>query len=169
AVNITGIEFSETENKKTGVQQNILINKSNIGTITKIDTTLLDKFDIKQNVVFVELNYKSLLSANAEQKIIFKGIAQHPAVERDLALIVDKKIKYNNIENLLKQLGIPFLQQFSLFDIFESDKIGKNKKSLAINFTFLNAEKTLTDTDVNEMMKRIVSKFEHDLNAEIRK
>ena len=56
-----------------------------------------------------------------------------------------------------------------MFDIFESDKIGVDKKLLAINFTFLNDEKTLTDIDVNDMMKKIVSKFEHDLNAEIRK
>ncbi len=169
SVNIADIEFSETQNKESGIQQNIFIDKFNLGTITKIDTNLLEKFDIKQNVVFVELNYKNLLSANAKQEIIFKEIVQHPSVERDLALIVNKKIKYSNIENLLKQLAIPFLQQFSLFDIFESEKIGQDKKSLAINFTFLNSEKTLTDAEVNEVMEKIVKKLEYNLNAEIRK
>jgi len=169
SLNIADIEFSETENKESGIQQNIFIDKFNLGTITKIDTNLLEKFDIKQNVVFVELNYKNLLSTNAKQEIIFKEIVQHPSVERDLALIVDKKIKYSNIENLLKKLAIPFLQQFSLFDIFESDKIGRDKKSLAINFTFLNNEKTLTDAEVNEVMEKIAKKLEYDLNAEIRK
>jgi len=169
SLNIADIEFSETENKESGIQQSIFIDKFNLGTITKIDTNLLEKFDIKQNVVFVELNYKNLLSTNAKQEIIFKEIVQHPSVERDLALIVDKKIKYSNIENLLKKLAIPFLQQFSLFDIFESDKIGQDKKSLAINFTFLNTEKTLTDTEVNEVMEKIAKKLEYDLNAEIRK
>ena len=169
SLNIADIEFSETENKESGIQQSIFIDKFNLGTITKIDTNLLEKFDIKQNVVFVELNYKNLLSTNAKQEIIFKEIVQHPSVERDLALIVDKKIKYSNIENLLKKLAIPFLQKFSLFDIFESDKIGQDKKSLAINFTFLNNEKTLTDAEVNEVMEKIAKKLEYDLNAEIRK
>ena len=73
------------------------------------------------------------------------------------------------LKTLLNKLAIPFLQQFSLFDIFESDKIGKDKKSLAINFTFLNTEKTLTDAEVNKVMEKIIKKLEDDLSAEIRK
>ena len=99
SINITSIEFSETENKETGIQQGIFADTLNLGTITKIDADILEKFDIKQDVVFVELNYKDVLSASLKQEIIFKEIAQHPAVERDLALIVDKKIKYSDLEN----------------------------------------------------------------------
>jgi phenylalanyl-tRNA synthetase beta chain len=169
SVNITDIEFSKLEIDETGTKQTIFSNTLTLGAITNISTRFLEKFDIKQNIIFVELHYKNLLTANAKQEIIFKEIAQHPAIERDLALIVNKKIKYSDIETLLNNLTMPFLQDFSLFDIFESDKIGKDKKSLAINFTFLNNERTLTDSEVNEMMGKIIKKLENDLSAEIRK
>ena len=169
AINIIDTEFSKTESSETGIQQDIFAGTTLLGTIINVNADFLEKFDIKQNVVFVELNYKNLLAANAKQQVIFKEISPYPAVERDLALTVDKGIKYTDIENRLKQLAIPFLQQFSLFDIFESDKIGKDKKSLAISFTFLNNEKTLTDTEVNNVMEKITKKLEYDLNAEIRK
>jgi phenylalanyl-tRNA synthetase beta chain len=168
-LNIYDIEFSKLEIDETGMLQNIFLNTLALGSITNVNTNFLEKFDIKQDVFFVQLNYKNVLAANAQNEIIFKEIAQHPTVERDLALIVDKGIKYGDIENLLKKLAIPFLHHFSLFDIFESDKIGKDKKSLAINFTLLNNEKTLTDSEVNGMMEKIIKKLEHDLNAEIRK
>jgi phenylalanyl-tRNA synthetase beta chain len=169
SVNINNIEFSETETKETGLQQAIYSDGAELGKITNVDNRLLQKFDIHQSVVFVEADYENLLAAVAKQEIIYKEIPQQPAVERDLALVVDKKIKYGVIENTLKQLAIPYLQSFSLFDIFESDKIGKEKKSLAINFIFLDKEKTLTDTDVNAMMGKITKRLERDLNAEIRK
>lgn len=168
AINISAA-FLEVEENQDGVQQKILANNIELGTICKIDARLLGKFNIKQDVVFFELNYKNLLSANAKQGIYFKEIAQYPSVERDLALIIDKKIKYADIEQQLNQLAIPFLQHYFLFDIFESDKIGADKKSLAINFTFLDRDKTLTDADVNAAMEKIIKKLELGLNAEIRK
>ena len=84
-------------------------------------------------------------------------------------MIISKEIEYGKIEKLLNELSLPFLQQFFLFDIFESDKIGPGKKSLAINFIFSNREKTLTDADINMMMGQITKTLESDLNAEIRK
>ncbi len=169
AVNISNISFVESEKKESGLQQSIISNKINFGEIMNVDSSVLKKFDIAQKVFFVKLTYEKLLSASTQQEIVFKEIAQHPSVERDLALIVDKKVKYITIEKLLLSLSISSLQQFSLFDIFEGDKIGADKKSLAINFTFLNKDKTLTDADVNATMEVIIKQFEYNLNAEIRK
>ena len=66
-------------------------------------------------------------------------------------------------------MKIPFLQQFHLFDIFESNKIGNDKKSFAINFSFSDPRKTLTDHDIEVIMQNIIKKLETDLQAEIRK
>ena len=61
------------------------------------------------------------------------------------------------------------LREIKLFDIFESEKLGADKKSLAINFTFLDEEKTLTDKEIDAMMNKLMSMLEKDLHAEIRK
>ncbi|HVX26867.1 MAG TPA: phenylalanine--tRNA ligase subunit beta [Parafilimonas sp.] len=168
AINIIGTEFSKIEETENGLQQKIFSNNLEIGSLTNIDTRFLDKFDIKQSVVFAELNYKNLLSANTKKEIVFEEIPQNPAVERDLAIVVDKNVKYATVEEMVGQLNLPFLQKFSLFDIFESDKIGKEKKSLAINFTFLNKERTLTDAEVNSTMEKIIKQLKNSLQAEIR-
>ena len=61
------------------------------------------------------------------------------------------------------------LTSISLFDIFESEKIGAGKKSMAISFTFLDEEKTMTDKDIDSMMNKIIGAYENELGAEIRK
>jgi len=125
--------------------------------------------DIRQPVVYAELNYQAILDAAEKKAIAFSEIAQFPTVERDLAVVIQKNIAFQSIEKSLKTIRIPYLQQFHLFDIFESDRIGNDKKSLAINFSFLNPEKTLTDQDVEAVMQTIVKKLETDFDAEVRK
>jgi phenylalanyl-tRNA synthetase beta chain len=69
----------------------------------------------------------------------------------------------------VKKLKLDHLSGIKLFDVFESDKLGKGKKSMAINFTFLDKEKTLTDAETDGMMNKIVAAFQKELGAEIRK
>jgi phenylalanyl-tRNA synthetase beta chain len=89
-------------------------------------------------------------------------------VYRDLAMIVDKATSYGNVEKTIQTIGLEKLKQVQLFDIFESEKLGSNKKSLAVSFTFLDEEKTLTDKEIDAMMNRIISSLETNLQAQIR-
>jgi phenylalanyl-tRNA synthetase beta chain len=83
--------------------------------------------------------------------------------------VVDHQLEYGMIENVLSRTRITRLKQTRLFDVFESEKLGAGKKSIALSFTFLDEEKTLTDKDIDEMMQKIIVTFEKELNAEIRK
>jgi len=85
-----------------------------------------------------------------------------------LSIVMDKNIIYGNVASSLKQLKVKFLEDFSLFDIYESEKINNDKKSFAINFRFINKERTLTDAEVESEMKIIADKLIKDFNAEIR-
>jgi phenylalanyl-tRNA synthetase beta chain len=168
-INIHDVEFAQPQTSAEGIYQNIIKNDMVLGKVLQVQNSFLQRFDIHQPVVFAEFNYQSLSDAAQKQEIIFKEIPQFPAVERDLALIIDKRINFASIEKSLKKIKLPFLQQFHLFDIFESDKIGTDKKSLAINFTFLNPGKTLTDNEVESMIQKIIKELEINFNAEIRK
>ncbi len=99
----------------------------------------------------------------------FSEIIKFPQVNRDLSLIVDKTISYQSVENSIISLSLSKLTGIKLFDVFESEKLAKGKKSFAITFTFLDKEKTLTDIEVDSMMKRIINILEKEINAEIRK
>ena len=134
-----------------------------------VNKKILARFDIKQPVYFADLNWEILSAQAAANKPGFKLIPKFPAVQRDLSLVVSRQLAYQEIENNVQALKLNKLQRIRLFDVFESEKLGAGKKSVAINFTFLDEEKTLTDQEIDGWMKSIMSRLEKYLHAEIRK
>jgi phenylalanyl-tRNA synthetase beta chain len=134
-----------------------------------VKSAVLKKFDIRQPVFFADINWDLFLTFAAENNIVFSELPRQNPVYRDLALIVEKTLPFETVENAMKGIGLDKLHGVQLFDIFESEKLGKNKKSLAISFTFLDSEKTLTDKEIDGMMNRIMKTAEDKLMAEIRK
>jgi phenylalanyl-tRNA synthetase beta chain len=130
---------------------------------------MLDKFGIKQPVFFAGLNWELLSEIATLQSPKIKAISKFPAVQRDLALIVPKQLQYDEVEKTVQKIKPATLQEIRLFDIFESEKLGADKKSMAINFTFSDEEKTLTDKEIDGWMNKIMTSLEKDLQAEIRK
>lgn len=136
--------------------------------IGKVKQALLSRFDIKQPVFFGNI-YWDIIVKNTSGKIQFNEISKYPSVERDLAMIVPISMKFNEIQERIKKLKLDKLNEIKLFDVFESEKLGVDKKSLAINFTFTDEEKTLTDKEIESLMQKIMTTLEKDLKAEIRK
>ena len=101
--------------------------------------------------------------------MVYQEISKYPSVERDLALVIPQDTKYEAIEACVTEAKLDALKESRVFDIFESDKLGAQKKSVAINFVFNTPDKTLTDTEIDTMMKKLVQLFEKNLTAEVRK
>jgi phenylalanyl-tRNA synthetase beta chain len=140
-----------------------------LGYAAKVKDRISEKFGIKQQVFILDLNWDLCLEEAGMQKLAYREIPRFPAVQRDLAFVVDSVLAYRNVEDTVQQVKIPRLTQMKLFDVFESEKLGTGKKSMAVSFTFQDVEKTLTDKDIDEMMQKIIVTFEKELNAEIRK
>lgn len=134
-----------------------------------VDSKILRQFDIKQPVFFASLNWGTLVDISRKQKIEYRAIPKFPVVQRDLALVLDKHVAYEKVEQAAIATKLNRLKTVSLFDVFESDKLGAGKKSLAVSFTFLDEEKTLTDEEIDKMMSKLIRTFETELGAEIRK
>ena len=130
---------------------------------------LLEKFSIKQPVFYLRIIWQQLMDLAKNHSFSFAEIPKLPHVNRDLSIIIDKKISYQSVENSIISLQLSKLTGIKLFDVFESGKLGQDKKSFAITFTFLDKEKTLTDIEVDSMMKSIISILEKEFNAEIRR
>ena len=135
----------------------------------EVGKNVLAKFDIKQPVFFAGLNWTLLSELASKQKPVINEIPRFPAVQRDIAMIVPQQLQYEQVEKTVQKIKLDKLQDIKLFDIFESEKIGTGKKSMAINFTFLDEEKTLTDKEIDSWMNKIMGTLENDLQAEIRK
>ncbi len=140
-----------------------------IATIHTVEKNKLEQFSIKQPVFYVDIYWDKLIQSAKEEKITFKEMSKYPEVHRDISMIVPKNLSYDFVEILTKKLNISRLVGMQLFDIFESEKLGADKRSLAINFTFSDKEKTLTDKEIDSMMNKIIVSYEKELGAEIRK
>jgi phenylalanyl-tRNA synthetase beta chain len=145
------------------------LGKRELFAIKQVDAATLAAFDIKQPVYYAEANWNTLLEAAAERKIEYTGLPRFPLVERDLAMVLDKATTYQQVEQAAQKARIGKLTGMRLFDVFESDKLGAGKKSMAVNFTFYDAEKTLTDKETDGFVQKLIQSFEQELQAEIRK
>ena len=166
--NLTSVKFSVDEAEAGKGNISISYAKQPIGTISIVGNQKLKQFDIKQSVYYIDINFLSFLEQVEKKKITYKEVAKYPAVQRDLALIVDKATTYNKLEAAVKKANINKLQTMRLFDVFESDKLGHGKKSMAVNFTFIDEEKTLTDKETDALVSKIIQTFQKEVGAEIR-
>ncbi len=150
-------------------QFEVIVGKSVIGTIELVGSKKLAQFDIKQGVGFLNFDLITLFNAYQSGTVKYQEISKYPSVERDLALVIDQTVAYSAIEQAIKTVQLDALKETRVFDIFESDKLGLNKKSVAINFVFNAGSATLTDTEIDGMMKKLMAAFEKNIQAEIRK
>ncbi len=144
-------------------------NKQKIASFNQVSKKQLAKFDIKQPVYFADILFKNLYNQFEKNKITFKELPKFPEVNRDLALIVNRNTTYEALESAVKKAKLSKMTGMRLFDVFESDKLGADKKSMAVSFTFLDEEKTMTDKDIDSMVNKLIQAFEKELGAEIRK
>lgn len=147
----------------------ICLGKKQLGTVEVVSHEITAKFDIKQPVCFIDFDFNMLLQSNANLSITYKEVPKFPAVQRDLALVVPKNTNYQMLENIVQKLKLSKLKHMHVFDVFENERLGNNKKSVAINFTFLDEEKTLTDKQIDAMMQTLMQAFEQEAQALIRK
>jgi phenylalanyl-tRNA synthetase beta chain len=147
----------------------VTINKDVIVRLGQVKPQELKRFDIKQPVFYADLDFELLLKYISANSIKAKELPRQLPVRRDLAMVVPKSLPFADVENTVKKVKLDKLQSIQLFDIFESEKLGTDKKSLAVSFTFLDEEKTPTDKDIDGMMNKIMNALETTLQAEIRK
>lgn len=164
---IGNLQFEKADGD--GLVLNLVCGKKQMGQLMQVSAQKLQAFDIKQPVFVLDIEFGSLLEAVSQNKIRYREVSKFPVMQRDLALVVSRGISFDQIEQTVKKLKLTRLQEMRLFDVFESEKLGADKKSMAISFLFADEEKTLTDKEVDAMITKLVQGFEKDLAAEIRK
>ena len=139
-----------------------------LGSLGKIHKNILKKTDISQEVFYAELNWELMLEIAISSQLKFKEIAKFPAVNRDLALLIDQNILYSELYNSTQNLNISLLKSMELFDVYEGDKLPEGKKSYAMSFVLQNEEKTLSDVEIENVMNELIRNFQQNFNAELR-
>lgn len=140
---------------------------THIATVGEIHPLVLEDFGIKKRVYVFELFIAPLGSVSSD-RIIYDPIPRFPAIEKDIALVVDQGKAVGELEKIIRQNGKKILEQVEMFDIFEGEQLGVNKKSVAFALVFRAKDRTLTDEEVNEVLDKILQKLKEEANAVLR-
>jgi phenylalanyl-tRNA synthetase beta chain len=144
-----------------------------LGKIKLVDFGLIKKpvlkhFDIVQDVLFADFNWDAILDVVKRSSISFKAIPKYPSVRRDFALLIDDKVTFESIYKIAKQSEKQLLKSVNLFDVYQGKNLPVGKKSYAVSFTLQDENKTLTDKQIDKIMKTLQTQFESQLGAELR-
>ncbi|MDR2908018.1 MAG: phenylalanine--tRNA ligase subunit beta [Bacteroidales bacterium] len=144
------------------------LNGKPVAAFGKLSKSTLKYFDIKQEVYFADIAWNDLLKAMPKKPVVYKEIAKQPEVRRDLALLVDKHITFSEIEAIAFNTEKNLLQSVNLFDVYEGDNLPDGKKSYAVSFILQDAEKTLDEKRISNVMEKMMKQMGDKLGAVIR-
>jgi phenylalanyl-tRNA synthetase beta chain len=128
----------------------------------------LKRMDLKTDVMYADFEWESIISVLLENKVSYTEVPKFPEVRRDLALVLDASVNYEDLEKAAYQADRHILKGVSLFDVYQGDKIGPGKKSYALSFILRDDEKTLTDQIIEKTMDRILRALQEKFQAVIR-
>lgn len=128
----------------------------------------LKQFGIKQPVFAAEINWPALFELVKRNRVKYKELPKYPEVRRDLAILIDESVNFADLRKSAFRAGKKLLRQVSLFDVYRGDKIADGKKQYAMGFVLQDADKTLTDADVEKMMSKLLATFQNEFGASLR-
>lgn len=144
------------------------VRNKTIASLGKLSQKALKLTEMRQEVFYVDIDWEALL-ASVSVTTEFEPVSKFPEVRRDLSLVIDKQVSYDQINAIaLKQAG-HFLQRINVFDVYEGDKIEQDKKAYALAFILQDKKKTLTDKVIDKTMNKLMAAFEKEIGAVIRK
>lgn len=129
---------------------------------------LLRRFGIRQPVFAAEINWQVLFELVRRDRISYRELPKYPEVRRDLALLLDEDVSFADLRRTACRTGKKLLKSVSLFDVYKGDKIPQGKKQYALSFVLQDPEKTLTDTDVERIMQKLLASFQNVNGAVLR-
>lgn len=133
-----------------------------------VDSNILKSYKIRNSVFIADFNWDLILDLVGNNKIVYKPVNKFPIIRRDLSLLINQDVSFSQLEKIARSVNNSLLQEVNLFDVYIGDKLPDNKKSYAISFVFEDNSKTLTDYQIDEVMKKLIAEFESSVGAEIR-
>ncbi|MDH6342536.1 phenylalanyl-tRNA synthetase beta chain [Parabacteroides sp. PFB2-12] len=139
-----------------------------LGSLGIVQPKLSQARDLDGEVYFAELFWDALIKETKKHKVSFAEISKFPAVKRDLALLIDKKVLFAEIEKIAYESERKLLKEVTLFDVYEGKNLPAGKKSYAVSFFLQDVDKTLNDKQIDAIMKKIQTNLEQKLGAQLR-
>ena len=167
-LSVSQMQISEIENELFSEGLNYTFNNKSLLDVGIVAKKWLKKFDLENSVYYADFNWDNVFMLYKKHKVIFEELPKFPAVRRDLALLIDKSVKFEQIKDIAYKVERKILREVDLFDVYEGKGIPENKKSYAVSFILRDDKGTLNDKQIEKTMQKMVDTFNRDLGAELR-
>ncbi|MBI4649247.1 MAG: phenylalanine--tRNA ligase subunit beta [Bacteroidia bacterium] len=162
------IEISEIKNEIFTSGLYYMFNSKPIVSFGKVNKNITDAFGFVQEIFYADFHFQEIITMIENFSVRYMEISKFPEVRRDLALLLDREVKYSAVERIALDTENKILKKLFLFDVYEGENLEPGKKSYAVGFILGDPEKTLIDKQIEKTMANIISAFEHELGAKIR-
>jgi phenylalanyl-tRNA synthetase beta chain len=163
------IIHAESENDLFSTSLDVFINKIKIAQYGILKAEIVSPFDVEDDVYYADVLTGELINVITSAKREISHVPKFPEVRRDISMVINKNVKYSDIEKLAFETEKKLLHKVNLFDVYDGENIGSGKISYAISFILLDEEKTLQDKQIESAMERLMNAFVQKLGAEIRR
>jgi phenylalanyl-tRNA synthetase beta chain len=167
-INPSSFACGESSRKYFAESVTYSFNKILVAETGRISKGYLSKFDIGQDVFYSHLEWDYILKLIKNNIMSYRELPKYPSVRRDLAILLDKNIRFSQIREIAFKTEKNVLQEVGLFDVYESNSLGANKKSYAVSFILRDDLKTMTDKNIEKVVNNLIRAFENELGAKIR-
>jgi len=167
-INISSLKNSESTKGYFAESITYINNNRLVAEAGRVSKTYLARFDIGQDVFYSHIEWNHIMKMIRHNVISYNELPKYPSVRRDLAILLDKGTRFGQIREIAFKTEKSILREVGLFDVYESDSLGPNKKSYAISFLLRDDLRTLTDKNIDKVMNNLIRAFENELGAKIR-
>ncbi len=165
---VKDVKLSELDNDAFSNGLTFNWNKKSLVEFGSVAKPVLKIMDIKQEVFYADFNWDLILEAVKKTNVMYTEVPKFPEVRRDLALLIDNAIQFEQLEQLAYQSEKSILKNVNLFDVYQGDKLPAGKKSYALSFTLQDETATLTDKQIDKIMEKLMKTYQEKAGAEIR-
>ena len=167
-IDIEKTQVTETKNELFTEGLTYTFNNKTILELGIVANNWLKKFDIENPVYYADFNWDNVFFQHKKHKVIFKELPKFPTVRRDLALLIDRSVKFQQIKESAFKVERQILRSVDLFDVYEGKGVPKGKKSYAISIILRDDQRTLKDKQIDKTMQKLITAFGREFGAELR-
>ena len=168
SINLPKLDCKPTKDKNLSDGQSLVHNNSVLASYGIVKSDVLNLFQVDQSVLYAELNWSNIIKSIDSKPILSKQIGKYPEVSRDLSILINKEYTFESIYKCSYKANKNLIKNISLFDVFVGENIPKGKKSYGLNFIISDNTKTLSDKEIDNLMKKITKNLVKEFGAELR-
>ena len=162
------LNFDETNHPDFDIAFELIHRKKSYGHFGLISKKLKETYGVDEDVYVADLDWNKITEKAFLNPLRYEDVPRFPFMKRDFALLIDKEVSFESLENISYKTERKILKSVQLFDVFQDEKLPKGKKSYGITFTFQDQNKTLTDKHIDKIMEKLKGNFIKEFNAELR-